>query len=147
LGPGSLYTSILPNLLVDRVADEVERSRAVKIYIANLMTQPGETEGFSLSDHVGAIADYMDLSTVGYAIVNDQPISERLREQYRADGAEPVEVDVDEPNAYGLRLVRADLLDVVELEAKPTVKHHAERLTETIAGVTRQAFAERLKRF
>ena len=147
LGPGSLYTSILPNLLVDRVSNEIERSRAVKIYIANLMTQPGETEGFSLRDHVAALGAYIDLSTIGYAIVNDQPISERLRQQYRADGAEPVELDIGDDNAYGLRLVRADLLDVVELEDKPTVKHHAERLTETIAHVTRQAFAERLKRF
>jgi len=147
LGPGSLYTSLLPNLLVDRVAEEIERSRAVKIYIANLMTQPGETEGFSLQDHLDALAEVMDLSTIGYAIVNDQPISEGLREQYRADGAEPVEPDVGDDNAYGLRLVHADLLDVVELEDKPTVKHHAQRLTQTIAGVTRQAFAERLKRF
>ena len=147
LGPGSLYTSILPNLLVDRVADEIQRSRAVKLYIANLMTQPGETEGFSLGNHLDALGDYIDLSAVSYAIVNDQPIPDDLQERYRADGAEPVALDVDESNDYGLRLVRADLLDIVELEDKPTVKHHSERLTETIAQATRRAFAERLRRF
>ena len=147
LGPGSLYTSIMPNLLVDRVADEIAGSRAVKIYIANLMTQPGETEGFSLRDHLSALGASLDLSTIGYAVVNDQPIPDDLRDRYREDGAAPVELDVDGDNEYGIHLVKANLLDIVELEEKPTVKHHAERLTDTIAQVTRQAFAERLKRF
>lgn len=146
-GPGSLYTSILPNLLVDRVAEEIERSRAVKIYVANLMTQPGETEGFSLQDHLDALGAHINVSGIDYAIVNDEPIPEDLRRRYRDDGAEPVELDTPEANAYGLELVKADLLDVVKLDDKPTIKHDAKRLTETIAQVTRRALAERLKRF
>lgn len=146
-GPGSLYTSILPNLLVDRVAEEIERARAVKIYVANLMTQPGETEGFSLQDHLDALGGHINVGAIDYAIVNDEPIPEDLRQRYRDDGAEPVELDTPEANAYGLDLVKADLLDVVKLDDKPTIKHDAERLTETIAQVTRRALAERLKRF
>lgn len=146
LGPGSLYTSIIPNLLVDEVAREIERARAVKIYVANLMTQPGETEGYTLNDHLEALGEYVELAVFDYAIINRRAIPAELSARYRAEKATPVEVDIVEPNAHGIRLIEADLLDVVELEGKPTVKHHSERLAEAIARCARVAFAERLKR-
>lgn len=147
LGPGSLFTSIIPNLLVEGIAREVERSRAVKIYVANLMTQPGETDGFTLHDHLRALGEYVDLQSLDAVIVNRQPIPEEILKHYRKEGAEPVVCDLEEPNAYGLRVIKADLLGIAELEGLQTVKHHPERLAKVIARTTRELYAERLKRF
>ncbi len=147
LGPGSLYTSLIPNLLVGGIAREVERARAVKIYVANLMTQPGETDGFTLRDHLEALSEYVDLRSFEFVLVNRTPVPERLREQYRREGAEPVRSDVSEPNEFGLRIIEEDLLDVVEVDGALTVKHHSERLARVILRCAREAYQERLKRF
>ena len=77
LGPGSLYTSILPNLLVPGVAKAVERSGALKIYVCNVMTQPGETDGFSVSSHVRALKDQTRLSLADYVVANTEPRGRR----------------------------------------------------------------------
>lgn len=147
LGPGSLYTSVIPNLLVAGVAREIERARAVKIYVANLMTQPGETDGFTLRDHLKALNDYLDVRALDAVIANVQPVPEELLEQYKRDGAEPVRVDLEEPNEFGLRVVKAELVDVVEIDGAPTVKHHPERLARTILRCARELYRERLERF
>ncbi len=147
LGPGSLFTSIIPNLLVEEIAQEIERARAVKFYIANLMTQPGETDGFTLKDHLKALSEYIDLSTFDYLIVNRQPIPEGLLERYRLERAIPVAIDVDEHNEYELEIVGGDLLNVVEIGGQLTIKHHPQRLARLIARCAKEAFAQRLKRF
>jgi uncharacterized cofD-like protein len=145
LGPGSLYTSIIPNLLVEGIAHEIELARAVKIYIANLMTQPGETDGFTLHDHLRALGDYLDLKKLDFVLVNRQVIPEELRERYRSEGSATVAVDVKEPNEYGFRVIEADVLDIVEIGGEPTVKHHPGRLAQAIAKCTKQAYLERLR--
>jgi len=147
LGPGSLFTSIISNLLVEDVAKEIELSRAIKFYVANLMTQPGETDGFTLRDHLSALSEYIDLRSFDYLIVNSGRIPKELEESYLREGAVPVVNDLGGANEYGLRVVEADLLDVVELEGRATVKHHPERLARTIARCTKAAFSERLRRF
>jgi len=147
LGPGSLFTSIIPNLLVEDVAPEIERSRATKFYVANLMTQPGETDGFTLSDHLRALNDYIDLKTFDYLIVNKEPIPEQLQQSYSLEGSTPVENDLGSPNEYGLEMVEAELLDIIELEGKLTVKHHSQKLAQTIAGCSKEVFTERLRLF
>lgn len=147
LGPGSLFTSIISNLLVEEVAREIELARAIKFYIANLMTQPGETDEFTLNDHLRALNEHLDLSSFDYLIVNSRPIPKELEESYRSENAVPVVNDLAEANEYGLVVVEADLLDVVELEGRATVKHHPEKLARTIARCTKAAFSERLRRF
>ena len=79
LGPGSLYTSIIPNLLVSGVADAIEKSHATCVYIANLMTQPGETRGLSLSEHVRAIHQNIGRKLVKYVVINSKPIARTWR--------------------------------------------------------------------
>lgn len=147
LGPGSLFTSIIPNLLVEDVAREIELSRAVKIYIANLMTQPGETEGFTLKNHLKALHDYIDLTTFDCLIVNGESIPQELAESYRTENAVPVVNDLSTPNEYGLEIVEDDLLDLVKLEGKLTIKHHPHKLSQSIARCAKRAFADRLRRF
>lgn len=92
IGPGSLYTSIIPNLLVNGIVDAMRNSPALKIYICNIMTQPGETDGFDAEDHLRVLFDYSPGLELDYALVNTAPINDELREKYLADQAAQVEL-------------------------------------------------------
>ena len=91
IGPGSLYTSIIPNLLVHGIVEAIRSSKAIKVYICNIMTQPGETEGFRVEDHIRALYECSPDLPLDYIIVNSAPISPALRGKYLADGAVQVE--------------------------------------------------------
>jgi uncharacterized cofD-like protein len=108
IGPGSLYTSIIPNLLVDDIVSAMNRSRALKVYICNIMTQPGETDGFSVEAHLRALFDYSPELELDYVVVNSAAINPALREKYLADGAVQVEFESG--------LMRAGLRDVIEID-------------------------------
>ena len=126
IGPGSLYTSIIPNLLVSSVAEAIGDARATKIFIANLMTQPGETEGYGFHDHLATVRHYAPQIHFDYAISNDRAISDEQARIYAADGAVQVLMkkssDANACNA-GVEVVCADLLDDGEM-----VRHNSERL-------------------
>ena len=107
LGPGSLYTSIMPNLLVEGVAKALKKSKAIKIYICNVMTQPGETDHYSASAHAKAILDHTGRGAIDYVLVNSAPIPSEFCEE---DGSQPVEVDEEKINALGCGLIKADLI-------------------------------------
>jgi uncharacterized cofD-like protein len=126
-GPGSLYTSIIPNLLVRGVADAVRRSRATKIYIANLMTQPGETLGYSVEDHIRAIYAHTSPGLFDWVVINNGPISPRMLRRYRAQGAEPVTFSLEALQRMGLKCV----LDHV-VEENRVVRHDAARLSQLL---------------
>jgi uncharacterized cofD-like protein len=132
LGPGSLFTSLIPNLLVDRIANAIEEAASEKLYIANLMTQPGETDGFSLRDHLQILCGYIDLHCFDGVIVNTTIPAPSLLERYHQELAEPVRDDLTEENEYKLRVIRADLLGIVELEGKATIKHDPYKLARII---------------
>ncbi|HEX5229347.1 MAG TPA: YvcK family protein [Bryobacteraceae bacterium] len=110
LGPGSLFTSLIPNLLVDGMAAAIHRSRALKAYFVNLMWQPGETIGFRASDHVEAIHRHAGLPLIDVAVVNTRPISPRQRRKYAAQKVRSVLNDVDRLAELGLQVMTADLL-------------------------------------
>jgi uncharacterized cofD-like protein len=126
-GPGSLYTSIIPNLLVHGVAEAVKRSRATKIYVSNLMTQPGETLGYSAADHVRAIYEHTSPGLFDWIVVNNGPVSRHMLRKYEADGAEPVSFDLDELQSLGLRCVLDHLVD-----EQHVVRHDAARLARLL---------------
>ncbi len=112
LGPGSLFTSILPNLLVPGILDELASSRAVKIYVCNLMTQPGETDGLSVADHVRILRDYTRPDLIQYVLANTEAPSKELKTRYEADGAFPVlatESDREQLENWDITLIRAHL--------------------------------------
>lgn len=90
LGPGSLFTSIIPNLLVNGIAEAITRSKALKVCICNVMTQPGETTGFSIIDHIEKLFQHAPSLEVDVVLVNSTPISPPMIEKYRLDGAAPV---------------------------------------------------------
>ena len=142
VGPGSLYTSIVPNLLVAQVADTIGAARATKIFIANLMTQPGETDGYDLRQHLVGVAKYAPQIHFDYLIVNDRAISSDQSELYRADGAYQVGLE-HEVDCGGLdsetELVRADLLDKGEM-----VRHDSERLARVVIACAERARSQTL---
>ena len=127
IGPGSLYTSLIPNLLVDGIAHAIARSRATCVYIANLMTQPGETDGYSVADHVRAIYDHTRPGLFDFALINRTPIAARLLRRYRREGAEPVEPALDELALLGLRHISGNLL-----HQDGVVRHDQSRLTRLL---------------
>jgi len=132
LGPGSLYTSLIPNLLVGEIAEAIRSARAKKFYVTNIMTEPGETDGFSASDHLEALSDYLEPAILDYVVVNVGRADESLLERYASEGAELVEADLEQDNKYGVGLLLDDLVDTVELEGKKTVKHDHDRLGRLI---------------
>ncbi|ULT56353.1 YvcK family protein [Neobacillus drentensis] len=109
IGPGSLYTSILPNLLVPRLGDEVCHSLAKKVYICNLMTQAGETHGFTASDHVKAIYDHMNCAFINTILVNNEEIPPDIQLRYNEELADPVQYDLPRLSELGLEVVHADI--------------------------------------
>jgi uncharacterized cofD-like protein len=117
-GPGSLFTSVIPNVLVDGIASAVYRSRALKAYFVNLMWQPGETIGFRASDHVTALHLHAGMPIIQVAIVNTRAITPRQRRRYAAERARPVLNDIDRLLEMGLQVFPADLLASGE-----TVRH------------------------
>ncbi|WP_297964919.1 YvcK family protein [uncultured Anaerovibrio sp.] len=127
LGPGSLYTSIMPNLLVEGIGDAICRSKAIKIYICNVMTQPGETDGYTASMHVKAILDHAGRQAIDYVIVNSTPIPEALARKYAEKGAYPVKVDDDALNALGVGLIKADLIS-----GKEAIQHDPRKLASSV---------------
>ena len=95
IGPGSLYTSIIPNLLVEGIVEAMQDSAALKVYICNVMTQPGETDGFKVEDHLRVLFDYSSGLELDYVLANSTPISEDLQEKYLLEGAAQVELGSD----------------------------------------------------
>ena len=137
LGPGSLYTSIMPNLLVDRIGREIEAASAVKIYVCNVMTQPGETDGYTASAHVRALLRGAGAPVCEVAIVNDQ-LPRKLREATPRRGSSRCDVDDDELAALGVRVVRANVISETQ-----TVRHDSDRLAAVVIGIIDEAVAER----
>jgi uncharacterized cofD-like protein len=127
VGPGSLYTSIIPNFLVEEVAEAVAHSSATRVYIANLMTQPGETDGYSVADHVRAIYEHTRTGLFDSVVVNRTPVAPKILRRYRAEGAEPVKPSVEELRRMGLRCMAADLL-----QENGVVRHDQRRLTRLL---------------
>jgi uncharacterized cofD-like protein len=127
LGPGSLFTSVLPNLLIKEVAETIALSRAVKIYVCNVMTQPGETDFFSVADHVRAILRHTGPNFVHYVIANKEKVPTKLLQRYEAHGQEPVVVDEEAVDELGVQLKTANLLHQEDF-----IRHSPEKLGKAI---------------
>jgi uncharacterized cofD-like protein len=127
IGPGSLYTSIIPNLLLPEISDGIRKSRAKKIYAANIMTQPGETTGYSLEDHVKAIRRHAGDGLMDAVIVNHGKPPEQLLERYRQDGSEPV-YHTGGQQILGIPVISGDLLDY----SKEYIRHNPSKLARLV---------------
>ena len=129
-GPGSLYTSIIPNLLVPGIRDAVMASQAVRIYICNVMTQPGETDGYTAADHLQAIVDHVGGNPIDYVLVNRQIVATSLQKKYAGQAAFPVEPDVKRIEDLGSKVMEADLISQTDL-----VRHDPVKLAQAVWGL------------
>jgi uncharacterized cofD-like protein len=138
LGPGSLYTSVIPNLLVSGIGDAIADSPALKAYFVNLMSQPGETSGFRASDHVRAIQDHCKRPVVDICVVNSRPIRGRALSRYEAQAARPVETDIETLRNMGLDILEADLLRMSSLRTNDKIRHDPGSLAAVAIDLARR---------
>ncbi|MEW6546946.1 MAG: uridine diphosphate-N-acetylglucosamine-binding protein YvcK [Bacillota bacterium] len=139
LGPGSLYTSVIPPLLVEGLRQAVCRTQALRIYVCNVMTQPGETDGYSASRHVEVLFGQVGAQVADVAVVNVQRPHPDLLVRYRVQGAQPVVADPEVMRSMGLRVVKGRLL-----QEGDWVRHHPERLARVVVGLAGGAQRRRL---
>lgn len=131
LGPGSLYTSIIPNLLVEDVGEAIARSEAVKVYVCNLMTQDGETEGYTAFDHVKSIFQHSNDKLFDICLVNIGEVSEPLVTNYDKEGAGPTYIDREKFYQAGIELVERHLID----EEGPLARHNPRLLAGELMAI------------
>lgn len=131
LGPGSLYTSIIPNLLVTELVEALEESSATKVYVCNVMTQPGETTDYSVADHLEAISKHAHgKKIIDYVLVNNAPPQKKQLEKYATDGQFPVDVDYSRIKDLGIRVFPTNLLQRGNL-----VRHNFRKLARALAEI------------
>lgn len=131
LGPGSLYTSVIPNLLVKGVAKEIENSKAIKVYASNVMTQPGETDEYNILDHVEAIHKSTKRDLIDYVICNKENIPDSTLKKYNKDGAKQLIMTEEEEKLLrekDIEVIKDCLIDI----KKDYIRHDANRLSEII---------------
>lgn len=132
LGPGSLYTSIIPNLLVGEIAEAVKKSSALKLYVCNAMTQPGETDKYTASDHIKAIIKHAGTGLIDIAIVNTETILPEVLERYAEEGGQPVGADLDKIEALGITPLGAKIIT-----RSNVIRHDAAKLARLIDSLSR----------
>ena len=131
LGPGSLYTSLISNLIVSGIPQAIKASAAVKIFVCNLMTQANESLGLSAADHLRALQDHAKTQLFDYALVNTRPVSAELKEKYAAEGAEQIHVDLEEIRRIGVEPVCGDFL-----EEAGVARHATDTLARAVLTLT-----------
>lgn len=138
LGPGSLYTSVIPNLLVNNMVGNIYKSKAKVVYIPNVMTQPGETDGYSVFQHVEAILKHSKEDLLDYCIVNVEEIPAETLDKYKGDGAKPVILTHDDEvklKNNSIKVIKANLVDV----KKDYIRHDALKLSEILTNIAKNS--------
>ena len=129
MGPGSLYTSIIPNLVISQVSEKIRESAAKKIYISNVMTQHGETDNFKVSDHIKAINKHVGENIFDIVIANSRVFDEDVLARYRKEKQEAVEIDYEKIAELDIKLIENYDVGIVE---NNTIRHNAEKVSELI---------------
>jgi uncharacterized cofD-like protein len=132
LGPGSLYTSVIPNLLIPEVRAAIKENRGLVVYVCNVMTQPGETDGYTAADHLDALYRHGLAGLIDVVLVNDPQVSPDLVASYRRFGARPVVVDEDRLRGAGVKVTHAQVAAESDV-----VRHDSERLAQALIRIVR----------
>jgi uncharacterized cofD-like protein len=140
LGPGSLYTSILPNLLIPAVAEAIHHSKAPKVYVCNVMTQPGETDNFTVADHIQVLLDHCPGKHLVDAVVVNNWIPERLVERYKEYGSVPVMIDRDR-----LEAMKVSPIERVLVDEGQTIRHNPKRLSRSIVHWFKKEYKRKMR--
>ncbi len=128
MGPGSLYTSIIPNLLVNGICAAINKSNALKAYVCNVMTQPSETENYSVYDHIAALEEHAYCGVIDCCIVNNSAISREVRARYLEDGADQVLIDRERISQAGIEMLEGDIASL----KNNLVRHDPQKLAKII---------------
>jgi uncharacterized cofD-like protein len=130
-GPGSLYTSIIPNLLVKQISEAIVSSDAIKVYVCNIMTQPGETDNFTASKHLEVLIAHTHPKVVDYCVVNTGSVTADLRNHYKQDGSYPVVADTAKIRNMGFRTIEENMIAVLN----NYIRHDPVKLSRIILGL------------
>ena len=128
IGPGSLYTNVIPNLLVKNVSKAIKESNAIKIYVSNIMTEPGQTDNYSLSEHIKAILDHAGKGIVDYCIYDSGEIIPEFIKIYNKRGQDVVEQDIQKAKELGVKLLEKNLSQIVD----DNIRHNTEAVAESV---------------
>ncbi|CDE91480.1 MAG: gluconeogenesis factor YvcK family protein [Candidatus Gastranaerophilaceae bacterium] len=129
LGPGSLYTSVIPNLLVKQISEEIIKSKARKIYVCNIMTQPGETDNYTVSDHLKALIQHSGSNKIVDAVLVNDYLPEKLADIYQKSGSYPVKLDTQEVKKLGIKIVAKKL---IQDSKEGLVRHSSNRVARAV---------------
>ncbi|MGL5206835.1 MAG: gluconeogenesis factor YvcK family protein, partial [Acidaminococcaceae bacterium] len=129
-GPGSLYTSVIANMLVPEIKEAIITSKAVKIYVCNVMTQPGETDGYGAYEHVKAIIDHVGEQFLDFVVVNSQRVTAAQLSMYQEKGSMPVSPDIEQIRQLGIEVVANSLISTADF-----VRHNPVKLAQTIISL------------
>lgn len=129
LGPGSLYTSVIPNLLVKQISEEIIKSKARKIYVCNIMTQPGETDNYTVSDHLKALIQHSGSNKIVDAVLVNDYLPEKLADIYQKSGSYPVKLDTQEVKKLGIKIVAKKL---IQDSKAGLVRHSSNRVARAV---------------
>ena len=129
LGPGSLYTSVIPNLLIKEISEEIAKSSAKKIYVCNIMTQPGETDSYSVSDHVSALMSHAQSRNIIDTVLVNDFLPANLAQKYQMSGSYPVKLDYENVKKLGVNIFPKKL---IEDSKEGLVRHSSNRVARAI---------------
>lgn len=128
ISPGSLFTSIMPNLIIPHIDEALQKTKAKIVYVCNVMTQNGETIGFSASDHVQAIINHVGNNVINAVVVNSKAIDPRIRHVYAGEKAEPVVYDIEKLLDMGLEIIEGDIID----HSKSMIRHDTKKIAKLL---------------
>ena len=129
MGPGSLYTSIIPNLVISKVSEKIRESKAKKIYVCNVMTQHGETDNYSVCDHILAINKHVEENIFDLVIANSREFDDSILSKYHKEKQEPVKIDHEKIEELGIKLIKNNDVGIVD---NNTIRHNADKVSELI---------------
>lgn len=129
MGPGSLYTSIIPNLVISNVSEKIRESKAKKIYVCNVMTQHGETDNYTVSDHIVAINKHVEENIFDLVIANSREFDDSILSKYHKEKQELVKIDHEKIEALGIKLIKNNDVGIVD---NNTIRHNADKVSELI---------------
>lgn len=142
LGPGSLYTSVMPNVLVQGIPDAIQESKATVFYVCNLMTQPGETDNYNVVDHINAIIKHSNRYMIDYVIANDELISEDQIENYKYKGAKQVLIDQHQIKTLEEMNIKVISSNFIEIK-KNYIRHNSEKIGQLLFNYTNEKIARK----
>ncbi|WP_068673013.1 YvcK family protein [Oceanobacillus sp. Castelsardo] len=131
ISPGSLFTSILPNLIIPQIDVALRKTQGKVVYICNVMTQPGETTGFTASDHIQAIQNHIGTGCVDSIVVHNEPIEQSIRAIYAEENAEPVIYDIEKLVDMGLEIIEGDIIN----HSNKTVRHDKKKIANLLFSI------------